>query len=427
MSNEKNDTVLINGTVAPGFESVRELYEQRMRALVEANTQLCVYLGDQRVVDLWGSSVGDTGFSPDSITNVFSSSKNFEAIALASLLDQGLLDYSAKVVEYWPEFGGAGKGATTVADIMRHEGGMAAFNTTLKIEDLLTENIKLNKIGAIIEQHPQRFRKGANNQREYHAITRGWIVNEIFRRVDPAGRTIGEFIREHLSGPLAADVVLGASDQDLARIVPLTIPSARFHLLESLKPKSMGRRIEFNAWHGIKLVAGFAGQIRNSTSLRAPTPMTGLKRITDFSSAAVARAEIPSANSNCSARGLATVAAMMAHRGQWQGRAVLSDRAWQAMHDEPILRDMGINTAFTQGGVAYFSTGPNSTPRDRQLNQGREGFYGWMGLGGSVFQWHPELKIGFGYVPTSLFPIDIFNERGKAYQSEVLKCVKRLT
>jgi len=49
-----------------------------------------------------------------------------------------------------------------------------------------------------------------------------------------------------------------------------------------------------------------------------------------------------------------------------------------------------------------------------------------MGLGGSIFQWHPDHEIGFGYVPTSLNVIDIQNERGKAYQSEVLRCVARL-
>jgi hypothetical protein len=64
--------------------------------------------------------------------------------------------------------------------------------------------------------------------------------------------------------------------------------------------------------------------------------------------------------------------------------------------------------------------------RERDFNEGREGFFGWMGLGGSLFQWHPEHQIGFGYVPTSLNVLDLYNERGKTYQAEVLKCVKAL-
>lgn len=86
-----------------------------------------------------------------------------------------------------------------------------------------------------------------------------------------------------------------------------------------------------------------------------------------------------------------------------------------------------VTTSFTQGGVAQFSeTTQKSSRLEKALNSGREGFYGWMGLGGSLFQWHPQCKIGFGYVPTSLNVLDLVNERGKAYQAEVLNCVQKM-
>ena len=85
-------------------------------------------------------------------------------------------------------------------------------------------------------------------------------------------------------------------------------------------------------------------------------------------------------------------------------------------------------TIFTQGGIAHFTPcDANSSKLDKAFNTGREGFYGWMGLGGSIFQWHPTHRIGFGYVPTSLNVVDILNERGKAYQAEVLNCIEQLT
>jgi hypothetical protein len=62
----------------------------------------------------------------------------------------------------------------------------------------------------------------------------------------------------------------------------------------------------------------------------------------------------------------------------------------------------------------------------REFSIGREGFVGWMGLGGSIFQWHPEHQIGFAFVPTALHVLDILNERGKIYQAEVLRCVENL-
>jgi len=34
------------------------------------------------------------------------------------------------------------------------------------------------------------------DERVYHAFSRDWISNEIFRRVEPKGRTMVEFLRE---------------------------------------------------------------------------------------------------------------------------------------------------------------------------------------------------------------------------------------
>ena len=38
--------------------------------------------------------------------------------------------------------------------------------------------------------------KDIESKTEYHALTRGLIINEIVRRIDPKGRTIGEIISE---------------------------------------------------------------------------------------------------------------------------------------------------------------------------------------------------------------------------------------
>jgi len=43
--------------------------------------------------------------------------------------------------------------------------------------------IRENSIGKIVEESAQKF--PTHTPREYHALTRGWILNEIFRRVEP--------------------------------------------------------------------------------------------------------------------------------------------------------------------------------------------------------------------------------------------------
>jgi CubicO group peptidase (beta-lactamase class C family) len=427
MSGSNEEQCRLEGTVAPGFESVMRLYDYNMRNLAERSTQLCVYYGDEKVVDLWASAPGEPAISPDSLVNVFSSGKSLEAIAIASLYGKGLLSYSDRIASFWPEFAAHGKGELTVADLMRHEAGLATFNTSLAPQDLHTGALKLNSVGRIIEGHAQKYRKGAGHRREYHALTRGWIVNELFRRVDPAGRTIGEFLREDISVPLGVDAVIGVRQEELVRVRKVVPLGFRFQLLESLKPKFLGRRMELNIFQILAKIIRLMAGVWNTTLWGAPPPFKGMDTIAFVNEPAIAMGETPSANANCSARGLAKIAAMLAAGGKWAGAEYITDNAWQAMHAAPVRADMGlVPTTFTQGGVALFTeTAANCSRLEKGLNTGREGFYGWFGLGGSIFQWHPQYRIGFGYVPTSLNVLDLVNERGKAYQTEVLKCVLR--
>lgn len=416
----------IHGTVAPGFESVRQLYEHNMNTMAEENTQLCVYYKGERVVDLWASVKNDNQFSADSIINAFSSGKSLESIAIASLVSKGLLNYTAKITDYWPEFGANGKGELTVADLMRHEAGLANFDTSMALKDLLTKNIKQNAVGRIIEGHTQKFSN--ENRREYHAVTRGWIVNEVFRRVDPAKRTIGEYLREDISKPMDADAIIGVKSEELSRVSKVSPLGFGFQLLESLKPKLLGRRIVHNIFQILARLIRIIPAMRRKGTTTAPPPFVGMNNIGFFNEPDLAMGETPSANAHCSARGLAKIAAMMSAGGKLDGKEYLSNHAWAALHDNPVEEIMGglFSTRFTQGGVNQFLECTNSSSAlERDFTQGREGFYGWMGLGGSIFQWHPELDIGFGFVPTSLHVLDLLNERGKVYQAEVLICIAR--
>jgi len=146
--------MILEGKVAPGFERVQRLYERNMRNLAERNTQLCVYVEDECVVDLWGSAIDDSSFNGDSLVNVFSSSKTLESILLARLFDKGLIDYNEPIATYWPEFcqQGGQPSSTTIADMMRHEAGLAAFDASIPLASLQADAIKQNAIGKIIEQ-----------------------------------------------------------------------------------------------------------------------------------------------------------------------------------------------------------------------------------------------------------------------------------
>ena len=91
-----------------------------------------------------------------------------------------------------------------------------------------------------------------------------------------------------------------------------------------------------------------------------------------------------------------------------------------------IFIDGRLRCNFTIGGVNYFKNFDDATwIESEKFNKNREGFYGWFGLGGSIVQWHPELQIGFAFIPTFLNVPDLLNSRGGVLQQIVKDCVMK--
>lgn len=403
--------------MSPGFETVKEMFEKNFRRGAEESAQLCVYVGEEKVVDLW-CSVSDPNYTGDTLTNVFSSTKSLTAIAMASLEDKGLMKYTEKISTYWPEFGQNGKENITVADLLRHEAGLASFDLPLNVEDTLTENIKKNGIGSVIEKLEPHWPE--SGPREYHSLTRGWVANEVFRRLDPQGRTIGEYLAQDVAHPLKADVFVGVPQDRYNDYAPVANMGLGAVIKETMKTNTVGGALDIGFFEFMTLMNNFRKMLADSASKATFHPYKDYdeKKIDQmFNRDVIRRGESSSANGNCSARGLALVAAAMANGGSIKGVQVLSPKACEAFHGEAIERPIFkiFPTYFTQGGINKFS---------EEGGVGRDGYCGWHGYGGSVFQWYPELRIGFGYTPTLLHWFDMTNGRGRLLQQEVVKCVK---
>ena len=79
-------------------------------------------------------------------------------------------------------------GPTRICDVLQHESGLAWFTESIpSIKNVWPENIKNNEMGSFIEKQKQHFPqyKDIESKTEYHALTRGLIINEIVRRIDP--------------------------------------------------------------------------------------------------------------------------------------------------------------------------------------------------------------------------------------------------
>ncbi len=418
----------VEGHVNPAFEPVRKHFTKMMGSAMERNAQLCIYSGDECVVDLWGSYEHDLDFSPDALINVFSSGKSLESILLGMLAEKRLFSFDDPIASHWPEFAQNGKQALTIADLMRHEGGLASLHHTFTPAELQTEQILENSVGRVLEGHPLFFSAGdaPENRREYHSITRGWIANEIFRRLDPAQRTMGQFIREEVAEKAGLDVFINLHENELHRISPLHSVSMASQLLRWSLPKFCGRAQALSLFHLPKKLWSIRTNLKRIAAQKFPTPIAGFYNGTAFSDHAFATAEIPSAGSKCSARGLAKLGAYLVNGGALAETRLFAEETIDLLHGDPVDRNMSlVDTTFTQSGLAQFrATQPGDEEYRPSMNAGREGFYGWMGYGGSIFQWHPENRIAFAFVPTALNYLDVFNERGKALQRTTIQAVQ---
>ena len=231
---------MIDGYVAKGYEPVYEIFKRHVKDGIEDGSQLCIYVKGELVIDLWTTSALNKPYGPDHIQNVFSTTKVITSLVIAMLVDRGYLKYNQKIIDIWPEYGQNGKENTTLEMIMRHEGGLAKFDQKLDTSDLTTESICNNSICNIIADQIPSHEPGT--ERHYHAFTRGIIINEIVRRVDPQGRTIGQFIRDEITKPLNIDkqLCVGLKNDEFDKSIDVILTDPWWTWIQLLLPRFLG-------------------------------------------------------------------------------------------------------------------------------------------------------------------------------------------
>ena len=125
----------IRGTTAIGWESMRDLFKQNFARGLDTGASLAIYHQGQLVVDLsggWFDQSRTKPYNTDTLQIVFSTSKGLVAAAAALCVQRGLLNYSALVTKYWPEYGQTGKENTTVADVLSHRAGSPEHPSSLE-------------------------------------------------------------------------------------------------------------------------------------------------------------------------------------------------------------------------------------------------------------------------------------------------------
>jgi CubicO group peptidase (beta-lactamase class C family) len=355
------------GTVAPGFERVRETFE-RILGRGPAGGALAVQRGDERVVDLWCGRAGDASarrWTPETLAISFSTTKGVASTILHRLADRGLVDYDEPVATYWPEFAAGGKGRVLVRHLLSHRAGLHSVQAVAdRAEDLLDHLAMEERLAARTVHAP-------TTRPAYHAITYGWLVAGLARRVTGTG--LAELARKEITEPLGIEGLHIGVPEHAREHVAAPVGAALRQLgstADILAPVWMrfrASRVPIEALH-----------------------VPGFHRLFEGDHPPIWTTEMPAVNGAISARALAAMYAPLANGGGAGGGEYLSR---QTVHELGRVQTraadavLGLRMRWRLGYHQGFGTG-----RERPKSFGH---YGYGGSGGWA---DPETGIAAGFV-----------------------------
>ncbi|GAA1252998.1 serine hydrolase domain-containing protein [Kitasatospora nipponensis] len=339
------------GFCDPRFDDVRAALTALLRK-DDVGASAAVYLDGEPVVDLWGGYADadrSVGWQRDTLTGVNSTTKNMTALCALILADRGELDLSAPVAAYWPEFAAAGKEGVLVRHVLSHTAGLPDLPGLRTVEELYD----WQSVTAELASRAPAWEPGT--AAGYHALTFGFLVGEIVRRV--TGRSLGAFFAEEVAEPLGADFHLGLGARHDHRLAPLIPPPS--------------------------LTDEYAASAPPGPEGTGPGPTGVAVRVKDANSTAWRRALLPAVNGFGNARSVALVQSVLANGGSAGGVRLLSARgcepAWrEEFHGED--RVLGTPMTWTVGFGRFGTT------------------FGWGGWGGSLVVSDPASRMTVAYV-----------------------------
>ncbi|MEZ7909060.1 MAG: serine hydrolase domain-containing protein, partial [Pseudomonadales bacterium] len=247
--------------------------------------------------------------------------------------------------------------------LLSHRVGLPVLDKPLTIEEFLAWE---PPVAALAAQTPKWTPGTAHG---YHAITYGWLVGEVVRRI--TGKSLGTFFAEEVAGPLGLDFWIGLPANEEHRVLPMIEVDLEDPTLE---PK--GERAK-------EMLAAATTANSYLTQEQTTSPL-------DMGSRAFHAAELPAANGITDARSMARMYASLVGKGVDGVRLFTDKTVKQASTEQSgdVDQVMGIHSRFGTGFYLYMEGS----------NMIQDGVFGHGGAGGSIGYADPKADIGFGYV-----------------------------
>lgn len=351
----------VDGFTAPGFEAVAEAFRRNFAERGEVGAAFAAYRDGELVVDLWGGTADPEtgrGWESDTVQLLFSGTKGLTAACVLLLAERGLIELDAPLARYWPEFAAAGKAAITVADVMSHQARLPGVQEDFSDADMLDQ---ATMAGLLAAQAPASDPRASFT---YHAITYGWLADELVRRVD--GRPISEFFATEFAKPLELEVWIGLPDEHHHRAATTVAGPDVLGALDEVAERDPLRVLTRNP-----LLTHDAPTVWNSAEFR--------------------RAGLAAVGAHGTARAMARFYALLAGGGELNGVRLLDASTVEFGRRE---RRRGIEPLW-DSPIAY-ATGFELQTELALLGPAADAF-GHGGAGGSRHAAWPGHRVGFSY------------------------------
>jgi CubicO group peptidase (beta-lactamase class C family) len=325
---------------------------------------LTVRLGGETVLDLctgWADRAQTRPWTPETLALSFSTTKGVASTVVHRLAERGELAYDEPIATYWPEFAAGGKQRVTVRDLLTHRAGLWSVRAVAERPEDLLDHL------AMEERLAARSVRAPTERSAYHAITYGWLVAGLARRVT-GGRGLAELVRTEVAEPLGVGGLHIGVDETIREFVAQPVGSALRHL-------GAASRIITPALTGLGVTRAF------HDALIAP----GFHELFEGSEPSIWSTEMPAVNGALSAGALARLyGALATGGGRLLSAATVHDLGRVQLRTADAV--LGLRMRWRLGYHHAFGTG--QAPK-------AFGHYGYGGSGGWA---DPDLGLSLGYV-----------------------------
>lgn len=381
-------TNTVNGKCDPKFEAVKAAFENNFASLGEVGASVCVSVGGQTVVDLWGGMADAAKNDPwteETVSIVFSCTKAATAICAHILIDQGKLDPHALVTDYWPEYGKHGKDKTTVQMMLNHESALPALKDPVKPGGFYDWDYMISRM----EDEQPFWEPGTRNG--YHMVNFGWTVGELVRRV--SGKSLGQFFAENVAGPTGAKFWIGLPEGERPHVAPI-IP---------FSPDPTAPMSDF-----------LKAMLSDPTSIQALSFLNNGGWTPDDPDAYTA--EIGGAGGISNARGQVAMYEPLALGGSKGDVTLVSSERAAAMGRVTTATSIDatllVPSRFASGFMKSMDNRGNR-PGQQESAVLSEAAFGHVGAGGSIGFADPDAELAFSYTMNQMGAGLLLNERGQ--------------